>query len=32
MTRVHRAASQGPSDLLAFIAAIERLAEPADRR
>ena len=32
LTRVHRAASEGRSGLLAFVAAIERLTEPTGRR
>jgi uncharacterized protein YutE (UPF0331/DUF86 family) len=31
MTRVYRAARHGPSDLLACVAAIERLSEPAQK-
>src|SRR5262245_59599285 len=31
MTRVHRAASHRPSDLLAFVAAIERIAELSEK-
>jgi hypothetical protein len=32
MKRVHRAATNGPADLLAFVAAIERLTDSTTNR